>query len=263
MIIQMHGFATVIPLYLCLHLARSGTTFAPTAALLRPKDYASLQTAPIVILFAYIFPTIFVSLPTPAVISHNVKVNSTALWLIFPAFGYLLELSTKKFLTKLHKKSGSSQKDDVALLRRVYASGLAIAAVAHIYTVTVSISAYLLPGFFNKEYADTLVPGQVLVPTSPFRSDYRVSGIDQGVHVFMQWDYLIAGVAYNLWALAIRHAVQSKDDSQVYAELSKVSWAGWLEVLLRIVVLGPIASALSFLWERDETVFAREQGKAI
>lgn len=258
----MHGFATVIPLYLCLHLAKSGTVFAPTTALLKPGDYESLQAVPLVVLFAYFFFTIFICLPTPALISHRVKVKSTALWLIFPIFGHFLGVGIRKHLQKAKRKSNYIKKDDIALLRRVYAFGLVIAAVGHIYTMLVSFSALLFPGVFNENIVQSLVPGKVLVPTSPFRSDFKVSSIAEGVHVFMQWDYLISGLAYVVWGTVIRHSVYAQDDSQVYKAFTRVGWTGLLELVLRNIFLGPIASALSLVWERDEIVFAHGQAKA-
>ncbi|KAM5359574.1 hypothetical protein ACJZ2D_014382 [Fusarium nematophilum] len=264
LIIQMHGFATVIPMYLFMHLAKSGTTFAPTTSSLLPADYEALFAAPFIVLFSYVLLTVLISLPAPSVISVETKVYSIALWLFFAGLGYLFGVVIKKVLGRQPRNTelGKSRSRDMSLLRRVYALGLVAAVAGNLYTISISWSAYLFPGIFNARLVQSLTPANVYIMTSPFRRNFEVDGIDQGVHIFMQWDLFISGLAYMLWALVLRYSVHARDENNLYGALAKLSWWDLTELLLRYVILGPVGSALSLVWERDEVVYAGGHGKA-
>lgn len=67
--------------------------------------------------------------------------------------------------------------DTTTTLFRVYLFGIIVVAVSYIYTMLVLSSAYLVPSIFSEKLADSLAPGNALVPTLPFHRNFTKNSI--------------------------------------------------------------------------------------
>lgn len=254
----MIGLAVVGPIYLIVYLftsplITSSTPLTPSALTI-PEGL--LSGIPFGTVIGFILPTILMSLPAPAVLSMSSKFTAILVWQAFPLWVTVYTYIWKAALwPKIEYKSeADALANQLPLLRHVYKFALAVSVPAHLATVTLSLSAgVFFPGMFTTFAQSELNPISVFVPPNPF-SDTKAANIAQGAKWFLQYDYSITSVAYIIWALASRYAKPvvnaNKNDS------NSIGLGTVLEIVGKVVLLGPYATALTLIWDRDEAVFA-------
>jgi hypothetical protein len=136
-------------------------------------------------------------------------------------------------------------------LRAAYKFALLFAVPAHLFTWTLSLSAFFLPSLFTPQAAASMHPLNALIPPNPRKAwDAKAIDIAQGSLWLLKWDYWIGSIAYLVFAVAARS----------YAS-KKIGLKDVMAAVGRSVLLGPLSAALTLLWERDEMVLAKGEGK--
>ncbi|KAF2422158.1 hypothetical protein EJ08DRAFT_640974 [Tothia fuscella] len=230
------GFGLAAPLYLLLTTLTSPTFFSPTATDL---FVSSIDAIPFGLILGYIIPTIYMSLPSPSILSPTQKVWAIVLWQASPIYAvYIAKAMSALSPHKAHKHSVERQ---LLHLRAAYKFALIISTVIHILSWTISLSTLLLPSLYTTETATSLHPLNALMPQNPFEG--RIAkDVAQGALWFLQWDYWVGGLAYFVYAVGAK---------------SQVGEGHLLKAHMNVVLLGPMGAALWALCERDEAVMAK------
>ncbi|CAD0090846.1 unnamed protein product [Aureobasidium vineae] len=129
--------------------------------------------------------------------------------------------------------------------RRIYAFGLFAATLTHIGAICISLLATISPHLFAKNVALSLRPSNLFMPVWPTTA-LKVATLEQGAHIFLQWDMLIMFCTFLIWTFWARGHVES---SLLRKVLVTVRGLGYC------VLVGPIGASLLAMWERDEMLF--------
>ena len=250
MLAQAGGLALISPLYLLLYISTSPTVFAPSPTNLA-VDSATLSGIPVAWLLGFGIPTALLVLPAPAVLSIATKVKALVLWQPFPLYMTLVLCMWRAISSSPGART--SQLDQLKRLRNVYKFGLAIAAPVHAAIWGVSLAAVLFPQLFAPGIAADFHPLSALIPPNPVTFVASVPSMARGAQNFLQWDYFVSSSAYLVFALSARF------NSKV--EPKGFSAGNLLGLAVRTFTLGPMGTALSYLWERDEIVLGKEEGQ--
>ncbi|KIV99563.1 uncharacterized protein PV09_08741 [Verruconis gallopava] len=252
LLFQAGGLALIAPAYLLLYVITSPTVATPAPSNLA-IDPAILSGIPLAFTLGFLPPTIFMNLPSPSVISIDTKVRALALWQPVPLYVILL-LRLWKLFSGSPPNSTMSKQDQLQRLRNVYKFGLAFAVPGHAAIWALSLTALVLPHIYNPSVAAEFHPLSALVPANPFAyAATTVTSLAQGALNFLQWDYIISSISYLVFSLSARFNAR--------VEPSGFSVGDMFGLLTRICVLGPMGTALSYLWERDEIVLGRDEGQ--
>lgn len=258
LVIQMVGLAVIGPVYLTLYLFTSPLITSPKA--LTPLDLAIpeglLTGIPFGTIIGFILPTILMSLPAPSILSISSKVTAILVWQPFPLWVTVYTFIWKAVFwpTIEYKSEADALANQLPLLRHVYKFALAVSVPAHLATVTLSLCAGVFcPAIFIPFAQSELNPLSVFVPPNPF-SDTKAATVAEGAKWFLQYDYSIFSIAFLIWALASRYAkpVASANTS----DSNSIGLGTVLELVGRVALLGPFATALTLIWDRDEVIFA-------
>ncbi|KAK5105914.1 hypothetical protein LTS08_000028 [Lithohypha guttulata] len=245
LLVQTTGAALMTPAWTALHLFATPTVSRPSIDTLSVPE-SSLRALPYSITLGFIAPSIAMSLPTPGLISQQNRIYAICIWQAFPLWNTVFPGKSNTTSTK------NQHAQQLRLLRHCYIFALSIASTVQIATLTLSFSALLFPGLFTLITAQQLHPRNLFIPPNPFRSS-KISGISQGAFWFIQFDCWTTSIAYFIWGLALRYAGK---ESRGYG-------GSLMDVVVRPLGLGFMGAGLSFVWERDEMVFAggNEGGK--
>lgn len=253
----------IAPSYLTIYLFTSPlvTSTAALTPLALSINEGILAAHPFGVLIGYILPTILMALPAPEIISQNSKVTAIVVWQFFPVWTSICTFMGKVAFasTKPYASQSDALRRQIACLRTVYKLALAISVPAHIATWTLSFSTVLFPGLFEAHTVEAFHPSNVIIPPNPFGA-IKAESVAQGAHWFLQYDYLITSLVYLIWAMVSRYGQNVKC---VRSETRRFGIGSILDVTARCVVLGPMAAALTLLWDRDEIGFASVDTKAI
>lgn len=247
---QVVTFAVSTPLYLGLQLLTSDTSSQPTAKNIAiPR--AVVNAIPVVFILAYQVPSFAMLIPAPEVVTFDQKQILVALWQPWPVYvSILLTIVSLLF-------SGSTSDNSPFKLRKslraAYTFALTNAALNHVIAWTISLATVAKPEFFNENYLHSLHPAQVFTPYNPFTNgELKVKDIGDGVHIFLQWDFLAGTSAVLLWAVAVNAFARCKIQG-------KVCWSGLLfKTVTSTLLTGPVGAAVQLVWERDELVLDDE-----
>lgn len=248
---QAGGVGLICPLYLLLYVFTSPTVSVPSFGNLA-IDPAILSGIPIAFTLGFLGPTVFMSLPSPDVISLDTKVKALALWQPFPVYLYIV-LQVWKVFSEGPRPTTSSL-EQLKKLRNVYKFGLMLAVPVHAIVWGFSLGALVSPQIFTPAIAKAFHPMNALIPQNPLTyATTPVSSMAQGALNFLQWDYLSASTAYVVFSLSARFNRK--------VEPSGFTVSAFAGLGARVAVLGPMGTALSYLWERDEIVLGKEEGQ--
>lgn len=262
-IAQLATFAVAAPLYCAFQLAVPSTSSRPNVhSIAVPR--VVLLALPFVFVVGYAVPSGLMLLRSPDVVSVDRKQLIIAFWQPWPVYiavlASLAYFLLSPFIGDGDGSSSSSRQSGarqwVSPLRRVYAFAFATAAIAHVVAWTVSLASAIVPVLFNERFVDALHPARVFgvsFPPLPSAAAARqVASVSEGVHVFLQWDFLIGATAVLLWAATLYVLAHRRI-------LGSVSWVALgMKVGLLTLVAGPVATAVELVWERDELVIERD-----
>lgn len=246
---QVMTYAFATPLYCGIQLKQSITARKPDASNIA-IPHKVLRFVPPVFVIGYIVPSALMILQAPSQISVDLKQILIAVWQPWPAYISILLSVIGLLFSRSRNVQLSDYRATRSALRWVYAFAFANAALSHIIAWTVSLATVLSPTVFSREHAGFLHPRSVFQFIFPWVSPAFVArSIAPGVHVFLQWDYLIGSVAVLVWGLSlyiIAHRVL----------LGRVGYLGLgVKTAFLVSLSGPVATAVELVWERDELVF--------
>ena len=251
---QNLGFAPAVPMFLAFHLLTSSVVDKPSPEAIS-LNLTQLKALPIGFSLGYIAPTIAMALPEPRIISLPQKQALCALWQAFPFTIYMAQQITVFLISLLTPTSpglSDIQKNTNFLrqLRYVYTFGLAVSAIVHLGTWTLSICSVLFPVIFAPGIANLLHPVSVFGLKS-LVADVKAPNPSDGVKWVLQWDFAIGGAAMLVWAATLRLYAEHRPPG-VFAYVSHFLWLG-----IASAVVGPAGAALLAIWERDELVMEK------
>ncbi|KAK6387391.1 hypothetical protein LTS17_000659 [Exophiala oligosperma] len=246
LLFQSIGAGVMVPLYLTIYLftsplVTSNTPLAPSALAV---DQGILGGLPFGVLLGYIVPSIAMSLPDPTLISQDAKVLAIVVWQLFPVWTNLFTFLARKSIVPLFSGESANNKNQLSQLKTVYKLAMAVSVPMHVATWTLSLSTVLFPVLFTPSTVDAFHPLNVILPPNPL-GDSKASSVAQGAMWFLQYDYLITSFVYVVWGIVCR-----------YGKLGGFGLTSLLDVIGRCAIMGPIATALHLLQDRDEMVFA-------
>jgi hypothetical protein len=290
---QTAGFGIITPIYLIIHLLTS-----PTAMPSKSKRSTSplqistsnLAVLPLSISLGYIFPSILIMLPSPSLITPEMRQVFLAVWQPFPIYTVIcqrvlcrahvvLSSYSKTSATKALYHSTSLSTRYLISTSRVYTFLITFCVLTHlppllitlcpsdfIYHISPRLESYITSS--NSRFSS------VYIPHAPLPS-WRSSSLADAIHTFLLWDTYISGFATIIWAIILSFNTSFEQGRQwpiIWPSLpSHPSGSGgdigkvWLGFLLRtlawIVVAGPFGAVTILLWERDTIICIKEKVK--
>ncbi|KAL1852238.1 hypothetical protein Plec18167_006052 [Paecilomyces lecythidis] len=244
---QLATYAFATPLYFSFQSWLSPIVEAPSAQAIAVPPVV-LNAIPLVFLIAYQVPSLSMILPTPDILSYDLKQVAVAAWQPWPIYVSILLTAIYVVLSPFTSKEKANS--PVVLrraFRRVYFFAFSLASISYVASVAVSVAATILPVLFTEKYAKALHHSAVFGLTFPWKSStLRVQSVTEGVHIFLQWDWVIGSVGVLLWAISMYVSAHKK-------VLGRVGWVSLGLKLVNLALLaGPVAAAVELIWERDE-----------
>ncbi|EGX95267.1 hypothetical protein CCM_03539 [Cordyceps militaris CM01] len=255
---QVLTFAFATPVYGFLHLVTGRTASAPTRAHMHIQ-YAVLASLPLVFFVGNAVPSVAMVLPFSSRNTVAVKQLLTAVWQPWPAYtAFGLTAANLLFgglITAGDKATPQGRKKAAGALRLIYAIAFGNAAVSHLAAATVTIGTTLAPGIFHPDYAVALHPRKVLAAVLPWAANpvAQIETLGDGVNVFLRWDYLLGTTSLLLWASVLYARAHRHYEGKSVDALSFL-----VKIATLYAVIGPAATAVELMWEREEYVLQSE-----
>ncbi|KAK2877275.1 hypothetical protein FQN49_001280 [Arthroderma sp. PD_2] len=259
---QMATFGVIMPLFFAIHLVTSLAVLRPTAKNTSIPIH-ELWCLPLSMALGFLLPTLAMSLPESLTEPLFSKQAAIAFWQPWPLWMYFIHVSLSKaaslFAACGTVDTATQRRRTRTALRYVYSFAFASAAVPHLLTWSISLSACLFPMLFESVVRPALEPRNAFFNTLPW-SSASPSSVGEGSLWFLQWDQLTGTVAALAWAIRMYIGVHA-------ARKLRVCGLGLaVKTGLICLVSGYAGAAVELLWERDELVWesalVEEQKKA-
>lgn len=250
---QILTFGITTPIYCALQLLGSSTSEAPTLQTIAIPRHV-LTAIPLIFTLGYFIPSLLTILPAPKIVTFDQKQILIAIWQPWPLYVSAMTTFVYYFLSPRPSPATKTSLTELRKpLRRVYAFAFGHAAIAHVAVTAISLAALIAPVIFDERFVHALQPQQVFATLLPHRNaDLQVRSVGEGVHIFLRWDFLIGTTALLLWAVHVNANAQFKIGR-------RVAWADLLgRTILYFVAVGPVATAVELVRDRDEMVLENE-----
>lgn len=248
---QSLGAALVLPAFLALQLL---TTSADELSVISHETHyvpeSDLVALPYSIGLGYIVPTIAMALPSPAILPRQTKIYAILFWQAFPLWVELIQISLAR-IAFASSATSTKRSRQIKLYGRAYLFAFYVAMAVHIACVAMAVSSTWIAWRSGSEVSSKLQLNHFFIPPNPL-SDKQALTVAEGAFWFIQFDYLISSVAYLVWSVALRYG--STQDRHTFSMRQLLELGG------SILIAGPMATALTLIWERDDNVmYAKDQ----
>ncbi|KAK0718563.1 hypothetical protein B0T26DRAFT_713602 [Lasiosphaeria miniovina] len=246
-LMQIFGYAAVMPVYAALHLfgspvalASLGRPRARATALRHPSRFRLRVLVPAFAL-GYFLPSLLMGWPVSSPALHQWL---NGLWQGFP----LYVVASQQLFARL---VAPAQQGHGAILSRAYSWAFYTAAAVQLCTYAVILAAKATPGLFPSWAAEAFAFGAVFAP-GPFHSSKPLSSMVAAMHDFYKWDQYVGSAAAITWAVCL-------DVSSQEAGVSLADWAilGW-DVVRWSAIAGPAGALVRLLQRRDGRVLLED-----
>ena len=245
LLLQSIAYAVVMPIYLIWHLSTSPTV-VPSKVNISVKA-SELYYVKYSIIMGYLIPSALLALPSPFLLSYEMKQGFIAFWQAFPIWvGLLQQLFTYTFAKSKTSISISMKVDDrntINTFRSTYAFLLAMAGLSQMLTIVVMLVSMIRglgsTGVFH--LAEVMIPSAI-TPSA------RVPSIGQGAFLLLQYDELVGNTTILVWAIFMYITAFQGDKIPPYKKLM-------VQIICWTLLFGPIGCALILIWSRDELIY--------
>ncbi|KAB8336720.1 hypothetical protein FH972_021029 [Carpinus fangiana] len=259
LLMELGGFGLFLPLWCLLHITTSPLALGPevyaqpnATALMDLHDLKAIPWA--LLLGAGVPGAMILSTKLPYT---SPGLRSKQLWILIRIFHPVFTTLAHRILKQVTSAPDAmfappmQQKEAVLEgLRSIYKVATFISAVPHLAVLAVVLLAYFSPAFIRNETRKALKLSAIWTPAPFWTSNIpKISGLVEGISIFLTWDELVAAASIVAWAFAINRnsTANSKDVRELPLAL--------LHTAFLSVVLGPAGAAVSLIRERDETFF--------
>ncbi|KAL4957975.1 hypothetical protein BDW69DRAFT_155077 [Aspergillus filifer] len=259
----MVTLAVSMPWYLTAHLYISATATKPTAENLSIPVH-QLKALIVNVVFGLMMPCLLVALPERITWSLFTRQSAIALWQLWPFWSTAVHYLANLFIPADHSSNsirvsskGRGQQGSATLtnwqrtrsaFRAVYGLTFAVAAITHIATWTISLTAaFGLRDALDPQTAAALHPSIIFMNTAPW-SSVQTESVGEGTLWLIQWDQAIAAGAMWVWSLQLyrtAHVMHGRAIDLAHFALKTIAFC---------MVAGFTGAAVELLWEREEIV---------
>ncbi|KAI5290730.1 hypothetical protein KEM54_000628 [Ascosphaera aggregata] len=252
---QTLGYSVVVPLWSLTHLVQSRLSHIPRQEDVRIHPMEGLAL-PFSMILGYIIPTLAMALPTtfsPAMIQRYASSSQRRmlLWFIWPiSVSFFQGLFAgipaiyRKFVPK-RVIPGLLARRNRNGLRLIYWTAEALAAVPHIFWLSMMLVNQVAPGIFHPNVNLNPKPASALYPVLPWISN-KAQSVGEGVFWTLQWDYYIAAFIFWCWCFKQYRIAHNHTGTTI----------GYIGVAPRTLGMmslgGLVSSGIRLLAERDE-----------
>lgn len=201
-----------------------------------------------------IIPTIFMSLPSPKVLPQQIKIYAILFWQAFPLWLSIIQTVVSKTIFGSSRNAPKTRQRQIKLHGRVYLFAFYIAMAVHIASVAMSVSTNWMVWKSGNTGTNKLQLTYFFVPPNPL-SGKQASTVAEGAFWFIQFDYLISSVAYLIWSVALRYGSSQVQQNFGVRQI--------FDLVVSTLITGPLATALTVVWERDDNIFYDAKSKGI
>ncbi|KAL4875879.1 hypothetical protein BJY04DRAFT_223623 [Aspergillus karnatakaensis] len=241
--------AISVPWYLTVHLFLSTTASQPTADNLS-IPVRELKALIANVTFGLMLPCLVVALPERLTWSLFTRQSAISLWQLWPFWSTGVHYVARFFISSNERDTGSRAhwERTRSAFRAVYGLTFAVAAITHIGTWTISLTAATgLRNALDAETVAALHPSTIFMNTAPW-SSVKTDSVGEGTLWLIQWDQAFAAGAMWWWALDLYRAAHA-------AQGRKIAWGNLaLKTVVFCMVSGFTGAAVELLWEREEMV---------
>lgn len=255
-IFQNISYTITVPIYLMIHLLTSPLAQpTPGSSHLFTVNDLDLKLLPLCTMAALVIPSIAMALPSPSYVPASTHYTWIAIWQAFPLWQTTLHWTLKRILpspTAPTPRKHHHQNPTAAIYKLILLLSVASQSTLLLIALTPStaVPEQWRPVFSAVTVSSAFVPAPFWTPpTTTVTAAIPADALPPLAHFFLQWDVYCGGAAVLLWAVYVRRAAGGGGGG------------GWGRVLGWGVLGGPVAAAAVLLWERDEVVGRRGEGK--
>ncbi|OJD19282.1 hypothetical protein AJ78_00731 [Emergomyces pasteurianus Ep9510] len=250
---QLCTFGFIMPIYAALHLFTSTTLSNPTRQTIDIPSHSltGVNLIPFSVILGYLLPSLTLVLPETTTGFLQSTQERIAFWQAWPLWLWIIHATTTHITSLFHSATPATGSQDakrtLSALRRVYAFAFTVAAVPHIISWSLSLTAAILPVLFDQDVATALHPARVFLHAMPW-SGVQAQSFSEGALWFLQWDQLLGIGGMLLWAIDLYLAAHRARKIRVGCVALGV------KVVMLCAVSGLAGAMVELMWERDELV---------
>lgn len=241
---ELLGIGIFTPIWALVHLFATSTP-----SLRSKKPEGNTKALGYALMIGHVVPTVLMLRLKP----DGEGLASAQSWTIARLFHPFFVLFSWAFLSTAMGKKTSTQTAFFSR-RKIYLFSILASGFFHVTSVGWLVADQLASGWIKDEVSAALKFGTIVAP-APFWSEAVVGKVawEDGVAIFLQWDYLCSAAAIFVWAATMFVEARSLGPD--------ATGSGALEVFgqsaLVTVLAGPAAGGAYLLSERDAVLAAR------
>jgi hypothetical protein len=113
-----------------------------------------------------------------------------------------------------------------------------------------SLIPILAPSILIPAHVKELRGALLGLPPWPIQKKTKAYSMAEGTLWFIQYDYLLTSCAMLVWSVSLKLASTASADHQSVSQAT----LRYVSAIFRAAALGPMGSAASLVWERDEVL---------
>jgi hypothetical protein len=251
---------------------------------------SNLAVLPLSITLGYIFPSFLMMLPSPSMITPEMRQNFIAMWQFFPIYTVIAQDVLSRAYSMLFSSSRTATINTPYATTSLSTSYLMSAGRVYTFLMTFGVLTHLPPLLITlctTEFVYSVSPrlasyigssdtrfSSVYVPHAPLPS-WRSSSLADAIHTFLWWDTYVSGFVTVTWAMVLvlnASFEQGMNSPETWPSLhghstrsrgaiGKVRFGFLVKIIGWTVIAGPFGAVTMLLWERDVTACVKEKVK--
>lgn len=238
------GIGIFTPIWGIVHLF---STSAPTSVSNKPE--ASTRALGYALVVGHVIPTVLML----RLKADGEGFASQQIWTILRLFHPVFLFASWTVIKTLIGNKSSSQTAFFSR-RKIYLFSILVSGFFHVTSLGWFLAEDLASGWLKDEILAAISFKDIVVP-APFWSAEIVGKVawEDGVAIFLQWDYLCATAAIFIWAASMFVEARSLSSDATGSSVLEV----FAQSILVTVLAGPAAGGAFLLSERDAVLVAR------
>jgi hypothetical protein len=256
LLMEFGGFGLFLPLWCLLHIATSPLAVGRKVSAQRTAaafmDLHDLKAIPWALFLGAGVPGAAMLLTKLPYASPGLR--SKQLWILIRICHPIITTSAHRILKQITSPPNAvfappTHQKEAAIkgLRSIYKAATVMSAVPHIAIFALVLLAHTESGFISDETRQALALSAIWTPAPFWTSNVpKISGLVEGIMIFLTWDELVTAASIVAWAFAINRSGTTHPKNVDNLPIAL------LRTAIQSVVLGPAGAAVSLIRERDE-----------
>lgn len=188
-----------------------------------------------------------IGLIIPVAVLHSVSDDTKqifiAAWQFWPVYASMIVFFVNAALSRFTKASSpeteTETETDTDIIQFIYGLCFVTTAIPHFRYITFIFLRAVFTGDIGllclRDMFDFVLQRPWTNPVS----------VEEGLHVFLDWSYLVTSLAFLVWA------------GSLYRCFSRTEYGKLALLVVLVILAGPIAAAVVLLWEREMAILGQ------